>query len=181
MFSGLLGSLLKNVAVTAVILGVMFFLHKNGQHWENSYKQLQAELAQQTAVKQAEIAAAKKQADKEAVAEHKKYVEQLGAILGTVETLGEKNENLQAVVDSVTVERNKLRKQIASIASTLSEREASIEPATEVRGNLDTAPAGCKDEYELINKLYIGCTDTTAAYNKLRNEFDRNCELTGCE
>lgn len=181
MLTSLLGSLFKSGIALAVILLSLLYLYNEGQHWKDKYTALVASSASAVSKQEQKIKLERTAALKESTAEHKRYLEQLAAMLGVTEQLGDKNATLKTVMAAIITERTKLRNAIASSNNSgVPERSSSISDTAARGSDCDATAVVVKELTAIVTNLRKACAVTTTDYNQLRKEFNRNCELTGC-
>jgi hypothetical protein len=139
---------------------------------EAKYAALVADIDKKTAIREAENKIKLENAKLEAEKTMQSHFEQSTAVFLNFDSLltkeKAKNENLVITVDMLNRERNSLRDKIANIDFTMPEGDSTTCELAESQRN---------DYATLIE----ACKLTTIDYNALRQAFDTNCALTGCD
>jgi hypothetical protein len=167
------------VILYALIVGACLFyvrgLTARAVNAELKYANLIAEIAQKTAIREAENKLKAEQLEKEYQANLKAHIEQLGAVLNNQDALIKKekakHESLQTIIDRLNVERNSLREQVSNLPR-LSEGQGDATNSSPGESICDPAA---------YRTLEQACQITTIDFNACREAFDANCEMTGCE
>jgi len=142
---------------------------------ELNYAHLVAEVAQKTAIREAENKLKTAQAEKDYQLNLKNHIDQLGAVLKNSNNLLKKekakHETLESTIAYLKSERDILRNEVSGIAG-MSEGQSHA---------ADSADGGRERNAAALRTLEKACKITTLDFNACRAAFDANCELTGCE
>jgi hypothetical protein len=135
---------------------------------EGKYAALVTDVEIKTAIREAENKLKLAQAHLEAEKTKLGHLALTTALLVDLKKEKAKNENFEVTIDYLNSERDILRNEIANIDLRLP--EGGICPS-------DPAASGRNSYATLVR----ACQLTTIDYNALREAFDTNCKLTGCE
>ncbi len=172
-------ALITRVILYALIVGACLFyvrgLTARAVNAELKYANLVAEIAQKTAIREAENKLKAEQLEKEYQVNLKAHIEQLSAVLNNQDALIKKekakHESLQTIIDRLNVERDKLREQVSNLPR-MSEGQVNASDCTAEERERDRAA---------YRTLEQACKITTIDFNACREAFDDNCAMTGCE
>jgi uncharacterized membrane protein YhiD involved in acid resistance len=170
MFSGLIGRGILYALIVGACYMYINALQARITRSEAKYANLVADIDKKTAIREAENKIKLENAKLEAEKTMQSHLEQSTAVFLNFDTLLKrekaKNENLVITVDMLNNERNSLRDKIANIDFTMP------------KGNSNEFTESERNSYAT---LIEACRLTTIDYNALRQAFDTNCTLTGCE
>lgn len=160
MPTAILGSVLKGGIALAVILLSLWYLYNEGQQWKDKYNTLVADSAKAASLQELKVATEQAAALKEGITERKRYLEQLTAMLGINEQLGDKNDKLKNTVTAIANERNRLRNAVAStVDSGMPEGDSS-------NGELATGGTDCDATATALNELMDTVTTLRMALSR---------------
>lgn len=175
MFSGLLTRVLIYALIVGACYAYVSALTARAVRSELKYVNLVAEVAQKTAIREAENKLKAAQAEKDYQANLKSHIEQLGAVLANSDNLLKKekakHETLESTIAYLKSERDILRNEVSGLAG-LPQGQSH---ATDGAGSESSRHAAA------FRTLEKACKLTTIDFNACRAAFDANCELTGCE
>jgi hypothetical protein len=170
MFSGLIGRVILYTLIVGACYMYINALQASITRSEAKYTTLVADIDKKTAIREAENKIKLESAKLEAEKTMQSHLEQSAAVFLNFDTLLKKekanNENLVITIDMLNHERNSLRDKIANIDFNLS------------KGNSNELAESERNSYATIIEA---CKLTTIDYNALRQAFDTNCALTGCD
>ena len=172
MFTGLLGRGILYALIVGACYMYVNALQARITRSEAKYADLVADIDKKTAIRQAENKIKTDIAQNEAKQIAEKHLAESTAILlnfdKELNKAKAKNENLVITLDMLNAERDRLRDQVANIDFILPKGDSSTSELTESERNSYTT-------------VIEACKLTTLDYNALREAFDTNCRLTGCE
>jgi hypothetical protein len=158
-----------------MVLGALFVIYALNTRYERMkarYDHLVVEINTKSAIKAAENALKLAQALLEAEKTTSVHLKETTAILlnfdGLLKKAKAENETLEITNDMLNAERNRLRNAVASIDLRLPEGDSRPSDIATSQSNCDAT-------------IIRACQITTLDYNALREAFDTNCKLTGCE
>ncbi len=168
MFAGLLGRGILYALIVGACYLYVSSLQSRITRAEGMYADLVAEIKLKTALKDAENKLKLEQAHLEAEQTKLEHLALTTALLVDLKKAKAENENFEVTIDYLNSERDILRNEVNNIDLGLPEGVACTSEPT----------ASGSNSYATIIKA---CRITTLDYNALREAFDTNCKLTGCE